>query len=247
MSRGADDDAARSAGKRRLDMLAQLAGNGGTLRLCHVCRDATGATGAGIMLMSATTSNGSVCTTDAVSALLESLQYDLGEGPCIDAYLGDAPVAEPDIGSPARARWPAFAPPALAAGARAVFGFPLRVGAARLGALNLYRATAGPLSDAQHGDALIAADIAAQAVLLMQAGAPPGRLASELDDGGEFHFVVHQAAGMIAAQLGVDVAQALVRLRGHAFGNGRDLTEVAHDVVERRLRLEPSAEGHRPQ
>ena len=51
----------------------------------------------------------------------------------------DLPVTEPDLALPITARWQAFAPPAVEAGVRAVFGFPLRVGAARLGALSLWR------------------------------------------------------------------------------------------------------------
>ncbi len=84
------------------------------------------------------------------------------------------------------------------------------------------------------------ADIAAQAVLVLQANATPGKLASELGAGADFHYVVHQAAGMVAAQLGVSVRDALVRLRAHAFGNDRSLTDVARDVVDRRLRFGPA-------
>ena len=88
------------------------------------------------MLMSGEIPRGSVCTTDSVSALIEQLQYDLGEGPCVDACQLDRPVSEPDLADPAVPRWLAFTGPAVAAGARAVFGFPLQVGAVRLGALN---------------------------------------------------------------------------------------------------------------
>lgn len=65
------------------------------------------------------------------------------------------------------------------------------------------------------------ADVAAQVVVAMQANAPPGRLAQELEAGGEFQCVVHQASGMVAAQLEVSVGQALIRLRADAFGNHR--------------------------
>ena len=233
--------------QRRAEILAQLAAAraGGTNALCGVARDAAGVTGAGIMLMTHDTSHGSICTTDKVSALIEKLQYDLGEGPCIDAFTSDRPVAEPDLASPREPRWVAFTPSAVAAGARAVFGFPLRVGAARLGALNLYCDRPGPLGDQRHRDALIAADVAAHAVLLMQSGAPEGTLAAELDASSDFHLVVHQAAGMVAAQLDVDVLVALIRLRAHAFGSGRDLTHIAQDVVERRLRFDSSPDGPR--
>ena len=49
-----------------------------TKRLCEVCAEVTGMSGAGIMLMSGDVPRGSVCTTDEVSALIEQLQYDLG-------------------------------------------------------------------------------------------------------------------------------------------------------------------------
>lgn len=202
--------------------------------------------GAGIMLMSGDIPRGSLCTTDKVSALIEDLQYTLGEGPCVDAYRQNRPVLEPDLAHPATSRWVAFGGPALDAGARAVFGFPLQVGAARLGALNLYRDRAGPLTDHQHADALVMADIAAQAVLVLQADAPPGKLAAALDTSADFHYVVHQAAGMVAAQLDVSVAQALIRLRAYAFGNNRPLHEVARDVVARELRFGPRTDDEDP-
>jgi GAF domain-containing protein len=230
------------AGERRLRILTRLAGgtapNGETKRLCQVCAEVTGMSGAGIMLMSGDVARGSVCTTDAVSALIEELQYTLGEGPCVDAYGQDRPVLEPDLAHPARPRWLAFSAAAVEAGVRAVFGFPLHVGAVRLGALNLYCDRPGPLSDDQHADALVVADVAAQAVLVLQANAPPGRLAPELEAGADFHYVVHQASGMVAAQLEVSVAQALIRLRAYAFANDRPLAAVADDVVGRTLRFD---------
>ncbi len=228
-------------GERRLELIAQLVDGGSavdTRRICDVCAEVTGATGAGIMLISGDVPRGPVCTTDDVSARIEELQYDLGEGPCVDAYRRDRPVLEPDLAQPVTPRWLAFTGPAVDAGARAVFGFPLQVGAVRLGALNLYRDHAGPLSDAQHADALVMADIAAQALLLLQADAPPGEIAAELETNANFQYVVHQATGMVAAQLEVPVGQALIRLRAHAFGNDRSLTDVAKNVVARQLRFD---------
>lgn len=193
--------------------------------------------GAGLMLMSGDVPSGPVCTSNRVSAIVEQLQFDLGEGPCIDAYRQDLPVLEPDLANPDTPRWVGFSGPAVEAGVRAIFGFPLQVGAVRLGALNLYRDRPGPLSDGQHADALVMADVAAQAILVLQANAPAGTLAIELEAGAEFQYVVHQATGMVAAQLGVSVGQALIRLRAYSFGNDRPLTEVARAVVGRRLRF----------
>jgi hypothetical protein len=229
-------------GDRLLRILGRLTANGDeqpgtTRRLCQVCVEAVNVTGAGVMLMSDDVRRGSLCSSNEVSSLIEDLQYTLGEGPCVDAYTSDAPVLEPDLASPRAPRWLAFTPPAVAAGARAVFGFPMRVGAVRLGALNLYLDLPGGLSDDQHADALVMAGVAAQAILAIQAQAPPGALAAELEAGSNLHLVVHQAAGMIAAQLDVSIAEALIRLRGHAFAIDRSLAEVAGDVVARTLRF----------
>ena len=194
-------------------------------------------TGAGIMLMSGDIPRGSLGTTDQVSYLIEDLQYTLGEGPCVDAYQQGTVVAEPDLADPAIRRWPAFTPPAVQAGARAIFGFPLRVGTVRLGALNFYRDWPGPLTGDQHADALVVADVTARWVLEAQAGAPPDVVAEELELGADFHFAVHNAAGIVSVQEGISVTEALIRLRAFAFSNDRLLADVAQDVINRRLRL----------
>lgn len=230
------------SGERLLRILAHLTADGDagptTSRLCTVSADVPATSGAGIMLMSSDVPLGSVCTTNDVSALIEELQFTLGEGPCVDVFNSGRPVLEPDLADPAVPRWLAFAPPALAATARAVFGFPLQIGAVRLGALNLYRDRPGPLSDDQHADALVMADVAAQSVLAMQGGAVPGTMAAELDVGADFHVTVHQASGMVSVQLDVTVREAMIRLRAHAFAHDMTLADVARSVVGHRLRFD---------
>ncbi len=226
---------------RRARILAAL-GDGGedswsSSRLCAVCPHLLGVDGAGVMLMSGDIPRGSLCTTDAVSHLIEELQYTLGEGPCVDAYHRDEVISEPDLAASQARRWPAFSPPAVQAGVRAIYGFPMRVGAVRLGALNLYRTTAVSLSDDEHADALVMADVVARWVLETQAGAPADAMAAELEVGSDFHFAVHNAAGITSVQLGVSVTDALIRLRAHAFATERLVADVAQDVIEHRLRL----------
>ncbi len=226
---------------RLLRILARIHAAGAhqpsTTRLCVVCAELTEMTGAGIMLMADDLPRGSVCTTDATSALIEELQFTLGEGPCIDAHRQQRPVAEPDLATPAVTRWSAFAAAAVDAGARAVFGFPVEVGAVGVGALNLYRDRPGPMSDDQHADAVIVASIAARAIVATQAGAIPGQIGADLEAGANFRFVVHQAAGMVSVQLGTSVDEALVRLRAHAFRHDLSVVDVSRDVIARRLRF----------
>lgn len=236
--------------ERRLRFLHRLVDSrdpSDSLRLCEVAAEVVGVSGAGVMLMSGDVSAGRACSSDDIASVIEDLQFSLGEGPCVDAYFQARPVLEPDLAAPELARWPGFAPAAVEAGAGAVFGFPLQVGAVRLGALDLYCAEAGPLTTDQHADALVTADVIARTLLVMQADAPPGRIAAEIEAGGDLQLVVHQATGMVAAQLEVHVAEALIRLRAFAFGNDRPLLEVAREVVARRLRFDAATgEQERP-
>ena len=228
-------------------ILASLADGTSTwssARLCGACPQIVGVTGAGIMLMSGDVPRGSLCASDEVSHLIEDLQYTLGEGPCVDAYRQDTVVSEPDLADPVSRRWPAFTRPVVQAGVRAVFGFPLRAGTVRLGALNLYRNVPGPLTGGQHADALVVADVAARWVLEAQSGAPPDTVAKELEARADFHFSVHNAAGIVSVQEDISVTEALIRLRAFAFRTDRLLADVALEVIARRLRLgEPRSPG----
>jgi GAF domain-containing protein len=190
------------------------------------------------MLMSGDVPHGSLCSTDDVSQLIEELQFTLGEGPCIDAFRTDRVVSEPNLANPDVPRWIAFTPRVLEAGARAVFGFPLREGSQLIGALNLYNDRPGSLTDDQHQDALATAEVLTHWVIQTQAAAPEGTVASQLEAGSDFHFVVHNAAGIVSVQLEISVAEAMTRLRAAAFAENRPVREVAEDVVAHRRPIE---------
>lgn len=232
--------AAPVAADRLLRILGLLGGGegSGAARLCEVAAGVTGTSGAGVMLLADGGPQASVCTTDEVSSFIEEAQYTLGEGPCVDAHRLGEVVSEPDLGASGAPRWTGFSRRALGAGARAVFGYPIRIGTVRLGALNLYRSQPGPLDDDEHASALVMADVAARAILAAQAGAPPGAVGIDLEEDLFLWGVVHQAAGMVSVQLDIPVADALLRLRAHAFLTDRLSSEVAREVVERRLRFD---------
>jgi hypothetical protein len=230
------------AAERLLQILARLAEKGSsfpsTVSLCSVAVDVSGTSGAGIMLNVGEEARGTLYSSDEVSALIEDLQFTLGEGPCIDALDYNRPVLEPDLVSPAIQRWTIFTPQAIAGGARALFGFPLTVGSIRLGALNLYRDQTGPLSDQEHADSLVMAGLIARTILSIQADSPPGVLATQLETGANLRLGVHQASGMVSVQLGISVSDALILLRGYSFRMDISIDEVANRVVDRRLRFD---------
>src|SRR5664280_1080543 len=203
-------------------------------RICQLCVQTLGVTGAGISLVTDTGNRGVVCATVDVSGRIEDLQFTLGEGPCIAAVRAGAPALVADLDEPHDTvveRWPTFL-------ARAVFAFPLRIGAITLGALDLYRDRPGELDGGQLAAALLAADAAAIALLHLDAGRNEA-FADDLDAGRTYHLQVHQATGMVQSQLDVQTDEALLMLRSRAFATDRPLAAVATDVVERRLRFAP--------
>lgn len=207
-------------------------------RLCRASVELIAVGGAGIMLMDGEGNGSSLGLSDNVTRVVEDLQFTLGEGPGIDAHALGRPVLGPRLDDPIGVHWPAFAPAAVSAGVLAAFGFPLRVGAIRLGWLDLYHDRPGALAPSQLLDAIAMAEIVTRAVIAVQANAGPGELAEEMNNPGDLRTQVHQASGMISKQLDISIGDALVRLRAYAYAEGQPINDAARDVVSRRLRFE---------
>jgi ANTAR domain/GAF domain len=232
----------------RVWMLIGVQARGDPFTVGHACAALVanvGADGAGVTVMVSPTVRETIHATDPIAAELEEWQLSYGQGPCVDAFADGGPVLVGDLDQPAYAeRWPVFTPAARSSGVRALFALPLQVGGIRLGVLDLYRATPGPLSPSDFADALAYAD--AVGTLLLDAGhggsvdTPPDW---RRDDPTGYQAEVHQATGMIVAQLGVRADEAFARLRGYAYAHDRRLGDVARDVLQRRLRFEPDPPG----
>jgi len=229
------------AGDRSERLLALLADAENGLpvvrRICEVCVCELAVSGAGVSVMgggpAADGSQVLVHASGEVSAQLESLQLTVGEGPSVEAYTSGGPVLIPDI-DVEYARWPAFTPGAQSLGVVAMFSFPLQVGAARMGVLDLHRSTRGSLTAGQLTDAFTLVE-ASTVALLDDIDAPHAMGPSWL---GNMHNGVHQATGIVTVQLGVSLAEALIRIRAYAYANQVTLNDVGRRIVDGELRLE---------
>ena len=228
--------------KRLLDifgLMAKRANTGPTGgSLCAVAAEFIQLDGATISLVSGDNQLTSLCASNVVSKKLLGLEVTLGEGPTTDACSGDGVVRVPDLSVATDQSWLSYVPSASAMGAASVFAFPVAMGAVRLGALTFFRWQPGPLSDAQEADAFLMASVVARAILDLQAGAPRGSLATQLEREARFDFSVHQAAGMIAVQAKMSVGDALVALRAHAFATNQGVAELSAKVVARQIRYD---------
>ncbi|MGB3440901.1 MAG: GAF and ANTAR domain-containing protein [Actinophytocola sp.] len=209
-------------------------------RLCAACLSALPVSGVGAALMTVDGPSGIVlAATDGQARQLEELQFALGEGPCVEASGGSRAVLEPDLVATGTSRWPRFGAAVLAAGVRAVFAFPLRVGAIRVGVLDLYRDVPGMLTAPELAEALAFADAATEVILHLQDDGAGSVLTGPADGRAE----VHQATGMMTIQLGVSLVEALLRLRAHAYASGKSVSAIAADVVSRRLFFDSESGG----
>lgn len=209
-------------------------------RICRACIAGLDVDGAVLSLLTATVSRVTLWASDPTAELIEELQFTLNEGACMEAAATGNPVLVPDLHDSADTRrWPVFAAAvAERTGVRALFALPLQWGTENLGVLDLYRLTAGALDPAQYRDAVAAADLAALMMLGHRTDpATGGDGGSWLTEASGHRAEVHQAIGMVIAQLEIGPIEALARLRAHAFVAQRLLVDVARDVVARRLRF----------
>ena len=175
--------------------------------------------------------------------MYDELQFTIGEGPCLDSVSTRGPVLVPDLAKPNLMRWPLYRPAMLDHKIRGVFAIPVVLAGEFIGALDLFTTEPGELHVEQLAWAVVAAELAGAPLLdLMhsdlQAAVNDPYSSAWADFNALSRIEVSQATGMLVAQLGVEPAEALVRLRAHAYATNRSATEVARDILDRRLRLE---------
>ncbi|GAT08530.1 ANTAR domain-containing protein [Mycolicibacterium novocastrense] len=213
-------------------------------RLCEACVALLNVDAVAISLVFDGINAGTLGSSGDPARRYDELQFILGEGPCLDSVTGRAPVLVDDLDDPDERRWPVYGPAMVDLEIRGVFAMPVVIAGEYVGALDLFRAQPGPLDRDGLGGAVLAAEMAGVPLLdvldsdLRAAVTDPGSNAWA-----ELHSLaraeVSQATGMVVAQLGVEPAEALVRLRAHAYATGRSATDVARDILNRGLRLEP--------
>lgn len=212
-------------------------------RLCSACVGLFGVDGAAVSFVDQGASRGTFGSSSETSRRLDEYQFTFGEGPCLDAVASVEPVLVPDLDSPKETRWPAFAGAVLDEGVRGVFAVPILLKSMCVGALDLFREAPGPLEGDQLRGALLAAELVSMPLLDLLHHDDQDDPFDGLEDrwGRSLEMdrlEVHQATGMLIAQLQVGPEEALLRLRAHAIATGQTASEVAWAIIERRLVLD---------
>jgi hypothetical protein len=211
--------------------------------LCEACVTLFGIDAAAISLVFSGVTSGTFGSSNAAARDYDELQFTIGEGPCLDSVSTRGPVLVPDLATPNFIRWPLYRPALLDYKIRGVFAIPVVLAGEFVGALDFFKTQPGELRVDQLAGAVIAAELAGAPLLdLMhsdlQAAVNDPYSSAWADFNALSRTEVSQATGMLVAQLGIEPAEALVRMRAHAYATNRSATEVARDILDRRLRLE---------
>ena len=169
------------------------------------------------------------------SELLEVLQLQDGNGPCMDCFSSGQPQSIPDL-TAKTADWPHFAPLAIEQGVRAVHAVPMRLRDETIGALNLFRSETGVLDPRDQATAQALADVATIGILQERAVRERIDLNERLESALSSKVVIEQARGVLANHGEMTMEQAYVALRTYATIHSVPLSHLAQDLVERRRR-----------
>jgi GAF domain-containing protein len=186
---------------------------------------------AGIMLGDTEGKLQLLASSSEETRLLELLQLHADAGPCLLVYRTGEPLFVDDLRAEPE-RWPAFAMRSVEHGFKAVAALPLRLRDDRIGTLNLFRTTTGPMSTSDIGVAEALAAVAAIGIMHERVLAKTTLVARQLNTALETRVVIEQAKGMLAERGGLDMDDAFALLRKHARNSQRQLSELASRVVD---------------
>ena len=175
--------------------------------------------------------HGTVITAAASSAfvmVVDQLQIDAGEGPCLDASRRNSTVYAADLIDDQR--WPLFAQSAVAAGVRSVLAYPLS--ADRPSALNLYARLPAAFGATDRAQALLFATLAGLALDSAAERASEGKRADNLIEALRTRELIGQAQGILMERERITSGQAFDVLRRASQHMNIKLREVAEALVE---------------
>ena len=233
---------------RRFDERTEMTGFAGprvptpepdeAIDLCRPFLSSLPISGVSVTVISSSGTQSSVCSSDAVSARIDELQFELGEGPQWSAARSGDMVLLPDVRSGGHNDWPVFGAALRELPVAALFSVPMRMGAVTVGVATLHHTKPGQLKQEHQNTSLVIASAIAIAAVKRAMASAADDVAPESVSTPALRREVHQATGMILVHLDTTATIAYSRLQAYAFSNGRTVQAVAGDVVAGTLRFE---------
>ena len=201
-------------------------------RLCRAIAHLTGADGAALTLEYVSDSRTTLCATDDVAENLENLQELLGQGPGFHAtHTRDIAVANLD--SRAHPQWPMLAQAVHEQyGTLNLYAIPILTNNELAGVMSLHTWERTQLRTSLRQAQFLVNAVGAAVLEDFQKHSVDG---DGLDGAWNSRVIVHQATGMVMAQLGCSPRDALALLRGHAYAHESDIYDIATRVLSKQI------------
>ena len=187
-------------------------------------------TGAGVMIIDTGQVLRSVAATSKGGHVLEQAQQEVGDGPCIEAFVYDRIFWTDDVKTDER--WPEVGRILCGHGVRAVMGVPIKIGGGPVGVLNVYvdREYEWTAEDrrALEGFAMVLATLLSAGVAVHRSD----MLAQQLQYALDYRVVIERGIGYLMAQEHVDALTAFGRLRKAARDSRRKVGDIAAELLQ---------------
>ncbi|SDD94445.1 GAF and ANTAR domain-containing protein [Nocardioides lianchengensis] len=198
--------------------------------LTHRAAVVSGASAVGLVLSDRPGRVRFMAASNESGKMLELLQIQNEQGPCLDCLTTGEPVVNADLAH-ASDRWPTFAPHAIRAGFQSVHAFPMRLRTQVVGALNLFGSQDSRFQPDEIRVVQALADVATIAMLQERNLARAETLTEQLQGALNSRVVIEQAKGALAAADRITTEEAFELMRSRARSGRRRLVDVAHDVL----------------
>ncbi len=172
-----------------------------------------------------------VTSSDELAVRVDEMQYQTGQGPCLEALATGREVYVEDLRN--EARWDGYPQHAAAAGVRSSLSLPLRVDDSAVGALNLYSREPRAFDDRLRTSFTVFAAQAAAALAMVLRQARQDEISTQLEQALSSRTVIDQAIGILMAEQRCTPDEAFALLRAHSQNTNRKIRDLAGDIIRR--------------
>jgi GAF domain-containing protein len=194
------------------------------------CVDLFGVSGSGLMIIDEHHALRDVVSSDGPGRVLEKVQSETGQGPCVDTFVHDTVVSTTDIGTDGR--WPASRAPIAEHGVHAVLGVPVRVGGVPVGSLDVYLDRPHDWNESEISALRRYSQVVETTLRAAMVARQAGELADQLQHALDHRVIIERGVGFLMAREGVGAVEAFNVMRGAARSRRRKVIDVARELLE---------------
>src|SRR5690348_7448500 len=195
----------------------------------HACVALFRVTGSGVMIADEHNSLHYVAASDGPGRVLEIVQSEVGQGPCVEAFVTNVVTVSEDAATDPR--WPKVNGILAEHGIRAVLGVPVRIGGVPIGTLDVYRDRPYHWDDSERAGLSRYGDVIETTLTAAMAAHRAGALADQLQYALDYRVTIERAIGYLMASRQLDATAAFDLLRRTARSNRRKVADLAQHLL----------------